>query len=240
MVVDGNDPRGIDVGILSRYPIVEIRSHVDDPGSDGKRLFSRDCPEYDIMLPTGDRLVLIPNHLKSKRNGDDNATQQRRKAQADRAHAIGLSALFRSPFVLLGGDFNDSPTSPALPSLFTDGFQDVQSHPNYPEDRPGTYETGLPNHNIVYLIMSPQLQAKLCDTGIERRGSFHPKTWKPFDGDQDIGRSVGPSSRLGGFGFRGVLNPFRAEVYLTRAPWISSSRPNDPNFFQEAWRGRKR
>ena len=62
MVVDGNDARGIDVGILSRYPIVEIRSHVDDLGSDGKRLFSRDCPEYDIILPTGARLVLIPNH----------------------------------------------------------------------------------------------------------------------------------------------------------------------------------
>ena len=59
MVVDGNDPRGIDVGILSRYPIAEIRSHVDDLASNGKRLFSRDCPEYDIILPTGDCLVLI-------------------------------------------------------------------------------------------------------------------------------------------------------------------------------------
>ena len=79
MVVDGNDSRGIDVGILSRYPIVEIRSHVDDPDADGNRLFSRDCPEYDIILPTENRLVLIPNHLKSKRNGDNQATQERRE-----------------------------------------------------------------------------------------------------------------------------------------------------------------
>jgi endonuclease/exonuclease/phosphatase family metal-dependent hydrolase len=126
-------------------------------------------------------LVLIPNHLKSKRNGDDQATQQRRKAQADKAHAIALGALPRSPFVLMGGDFNDSPTSPALSSLFSDGFQDVLIHPNYPKDRPGTYETGLPNHKIDYLIMSPQLQTKLRDTGIERRGSYHPRTWEPFD-----------------------------------------------------------
>jgi endonuclease/exonuclease/phosphatase family metal-dependent hydrolase len=181
MVVDGNDQRGIDVGILSRYPIVEIRSHVDDTGPDGRRLFSRDCPEYDILLPGGDRLVLIPNHLKSKRNGNDQATQTRREAQAQRAHAIALGALARSPFVLLGGDFNDTPSSQAMARLFTDGFQDVQTHPNYPMDRPGTYETGLPNHKIDYLIMAPALRAKLHDTGIERRGSYHPKTWQPFD-----------------------------------------------------------
>ena len=50
MVVDGNDERGIDVGILSRFPIVEIRSHVDDSESGGEPIFSRDCPEFDLIL----------------------------------------------------------------------------------------------------------------------------------------------------------------------------------------------
>jgi endonuclease/exonuclease/phosphatase family metal-dependent hydrolase len=181
MVVDGNDQRGIDVGILSKYPIAEIRSHVDDADQDGGRIFSRDCPEYDVLLPGSERLVLIPNHLKSKRNGNDQATLLRRQAQAHRAHTIAVGALARSPLVLLGGDLNDTPAEPALASLFADGFQDVQSHPNYPKDRPGTYETGLPNHKLDYLIMSPVLQGRLQDTGIERRGSYHPKTWKPFD-----------------------------------------------------------
>jgi endonuclease/exonuclease/phosphatase family metal-dependent hydrolase len=181
MVVDGNDPRGIDVGILGQFPIIEIRSHVDDLDAEGNRLFSRDCPEYDIMLPSGERLVLIPNHLKSKRNGDDQATQNRREAQAQMAHNIAVKALTRSPFVLLGGDFNDIPSSQPLMPLFTDGFEDVQNHSNYPRDRPGTYDTGLASHKLDYLIMSPQLRTKLHDTGIERRGSYHPRTWEPFD-----------------------------------------------------------
>jgi len=181
LVIDGNDDRGIDVGIMSRFPIVEIRSHVDDLGPDGGRLFSRDCPEYDILLPTEERLVVLPNHLKSKRNGNDQASQDRRRAQAERVHSIAGAALSRSSFVLVGGDLNDTPASSTLASLFTDGFQDVMSHPNYPTDRPGTYETGLPGHKLDYLIMSPELRGKLTDTGIERRGSYHPHTWKPFD-----------------------------------------------------------
>jgi endonuclease/exonuclease/phosphatase family metal-dependent hydrolase len=181
MVIDGNDQRGIDLGLLSQFPIAEIRSHVDDRAPNGERLFSRDCPEFDIILPAGERLVVLPNHLKSKRNGNDQASQDRRQAQADRAHAIAIEALSRSSFVLLAGDLNDTPDSMALASMFTDGFQDVMSHPNYPTDRPGTYATGLAGSKLDYLIMSPQLGARLRDTGIERRGSYHPNTWEPFD-----------------------------------------------------------
>lgn len=181
MVIDGNDQRGIDLGILSRFPIVEIRSHVDDLAPNGERLFSRDSPEFDIILPTGERLIVVPNHLKSKRNGNNQASRDRRQAQAQKAHAIAVAALSRSSFVLLGGDLNDTPNSLPLASLFTDGFQDVISHPNYPMDRPGTFQTGLPSYKLDYLIMSPQLRARLQDTGIERRGSYHPNTWEPFD-----------------------------------------------------------
>ncbi len=180
MVIDGNDMRGIDLGIMSQYPIVEIRSHVDLP-TNGGHVFSRDCPEYDIILPENKRIVIIPNHLKSKRNGDDTESRERRKLQADSAHAIALSALNRSDLVLIGGDLNDTPDSEPLQGLFNDGFTDVSSHPDYPADRPGTYNTGLAGNKIDYLIMSPALAGKLQTTGIERRGSYHPNTWEPFD-----------------------------------------------------------
>ena len=181
MVIDGNDDRGIDVGILSRFPLLDMRSHVDDLGADDKEIFSRDCPEYDIELPSGVRIVVIPNHFKSKRNGDDQASLDRRQAQADRAHAIALAALQRSNLVVFGGDLNDVPDSPPLTSLFTDGFTDVSTHPDWPSDRSGTYDTGLPSGKFDYLIMSPQLKDKLQHVGIERRGSYHPKLWEHFD-----------------------------------------------------------
>jgi hypothetical protein len=171
MVIDGNDDRGIDVGIMSR----------DDLNDTGERTFSRDCPEYVIDLPSGRKVLILPNHFKSKRGGNSPAVQARRKAQADRAHAIAQSATAQTQLVLIGGDLNDTPDTPLFASLWQDGFVDVRDHPSYPTDRPGTFDTGTAANKIDYLIMSPKLRAKLTNTGIERRGSYHPNTWVPFD-----------------------------------------------------------
>lgn len=180
MVIDGNDERGIDLGILSKFPITVMRSHVHDTFH-SKTIFSRDCPEYDIALPGGKTIVVIPNHFKSKRNGDNEESKKRRTRQAITAHDIAVKALTRSALVLVAGDLNDTPNSETLVPLFKNGFVDVMDHPNYPTDRPGTYGTGLATGKIDYLIMSPVLRSILTDTGIERRGSYHPNTWEPFD-----------------------------------------------------------
>jgi len=181
MVLDGNDDRGIDVGILSRFPIRSIVSHVDDVTADGMRIFSRDCPEYLIELPSGQSILVLPNHFKSKRGGDSESAQAKRKAQADRAHEIAVDGLERTDLVLIAGDLNDTPHQPLFASLWQHGFEDIQSHPSYPTDRPGTYATGTASNKIDYLLMSPHLRATLLNTGIERRGSYHPGTWEPYD-----------------------------------------------------------
>lgn len=181
MLIDGNDDRGIDIGIMSKFPIQEIRSHIKDLNSENRKIFSRDCPEYDIILPGNKRIILLPNHFKSKRNGVDTESQNRRIAQGKRVHEIAISALSRSAYVLVAGDLNDTPESLTLKELLVDGFTDVQSHTSYPKDRPGTFNTGSKSNKIDYLIMSPELRSKLKTTGIERRGSYHPGTWLPFD-----------------------------------------------------------
>jgi hypothetical protein len=47
MLIDGNDDRGIDAGVLARdgYEIASMRSRVDDTDAKGE-VFSRDCAEY--------------------------------------------------------------------------------------------------------------------------------------------------------------------------------------------------
>lgn len=174
--------------MLSRYPINGIRSHVDDMNANGERTFSRDCPEYVVQLSDSVSIVIIPNHFKSKRGGNDESARMRRLAQAERASTIANNAATTiSQYVLLGGDLNDTPDSEELASLWNEGFRDVEFHPSYPRDRPGTYSTGLANNKIDYLIMSPALSSCLLDTGIERRGSYHPILWEAFD-------TVGPHS----------------------------------------------
>jgi hypothetical protein len=70
MLIDGNDDRGIDLGIMTRqwFEIESIVSHVDDPdeNNEDERLFSRDCPEYKIKTPAGNTLLVLINHFKSK------------------------------------------------------------------------------------------------------------------------------------------------------------------------------
>jgi endonuclease/exonuclease/phosphatase family metal-dependent hydrolase len=54
--IDGNDPRLIDVAVLSRLPITHVRSyqHILEPG-DANTLFFRDCVEVDITLSRTER-----------------------------------------------------------------------------------------------------------------------------------------------------------------------------------------
>src|SRR6187200_781601 len=113
MVIDGNDDRGIDVGLMTRagYEITSIRSHVDDTVQVG-RIFSRDCPEYVIQTPRGARLVLLVNHLKSK----------------------GFGSTDEQNIVVLG-DFNDTPSSAQLrPLLKQTDLKGISTHPFFTDD----------------------------------------------------------------------------------------------------------
>jgi endonuclease/exonuclease/phosphatase family metal-dependent hydrolase len=111
--IDGNDPRLIDVGVLSKHPIVHVRSH-QERRSGSSYLFSRDCLEVDVSVG-GRPLTLFVNHLKSMLDQRDPAngrrnTRARRMLQAREVRKIVTERFGADagahPFVVLG-DLND-------------------------------------------------------------------------------------------------------------------------------------
>lgn len=107
LAIDGNDPRLIDVAVLSKHPIVHARSyaHLREGRS---ALFSRDCLELDVQIGRK-RLTLFVQHYKSMMGGRAQ-TRERRRVQVEKTIEI-IEARFgrragREPFVVLG-DFND-------------------------------------------------------------------------------------------------------------------------------------
>jgi hypothetical protein len=85
MLIDGNDDRGIDVGIMSRgdYQIFNMRSNVDAVDAEGT-IFSRDCAEYEVYTPQGNTVLVLVNHFKSKGYGKTADSDAKRLRQAQR------------------------------------------------------------------------------------------------------------------------------------------------------------
>jgi endonuclease/exonuclease/phosphatase family metal-dependent hydrolase len=175
MLIDGNDERGIDVGIFSKptYTFDWIVSHVDDKES-GNRIFSRDCPEYLVNTPQGNQVLVMVNHLKSKGFGGAASSNARRKSQAKRIREVYEERLAEGyKHIAVVGDLNDTPTSDPLSPLLGGGstLKDISEHPNYIDDgRPGTYRNGTASNKIDYILLSPKLFELVMTAGVERRG----------------------------------------------------------------------
>ncbi len=179
MLIDGNDERGIDVGIMLRgAPSMNlVRSHVDDRDASGK-IFSRDCPEFHLVV-NGFPLVILANHLKSKGYGKPADSNARRKAQATRVREIyeqlradGIDN------VVITGDFNDTLGSDPLSPLVGNGsdLQEISTHPGFDDGgRPGTYGYCGKGSKIDHIFLSPALWGKVTAGGIDRRGVWGGK-----------------------------------------------------------------
>lgn len=198
MLIDGNDDRGIDVGLMTRagYEIVRVRSHVDDTDAHGL-VFSRDCPEYTISTPGGTRIVLLVNHLKSKGFGSTAGNNAKRLRQASRVAEIytHLRQDGETNIVVLG-DFNDSPDSAQLqPLLGGTDLKDISQHPAFTSDgRPGTFGNGTKNNKFDYLLLSPNLFGKVQGGGIFRKGVWGGKNGTLWEHYPEMKKQVDQAS----------------------------------------------
>ena len=196
MIIDGNDDRGIDVGLATRegFPIGEMRSHVDEMKTDGHPVFSRDCPEYEVATPSGARLVVLPNHFKSKFGGNNPASKAKRLAQAEAVAGYYQRLLDEGQEnVVVLGDLNDTPDSEELaPLLAGTDLRDVSEHAAFTDfefnagngDRGiGTHGLGNDGDKIDYLLLSPALFEKVNKGGIFRKGVWpgsRPPRWAVY------------------------------------------------------------
>jgi endonuclease/exonuclease/phosphatase family metal-dependent hydrolase len=189
MLIDGNDERGIDVGLLTRkgVTIEAVRSHVDDKVGKST-VFSRDCPEFHLRLASGERLVVLANHLKSKGFGSTASSNARRRAQARRVRDIYDELRAQGiDNIVVAGDLNDTPGSAPLAPLLAEGsdLRDISAHPSFDAGgRPGTFGNGTKRDKIDYVLLSPALFAKATGGGIFRTGVWggkNGKLWPIYD-----------------------------------------------------------
>jgi uncharacterized protein len=143
-LVEGNDPRGIDVAVLSRLPLVAYVSHLRDRAPDGRLLWPRDCVEAhaDAARP----LVVVGSHFSSALS--DDGTRRRWQATRMREIADAIVASDPSAVVLAGGDLNDTPASYALAPLLGDGA--------WTDPAPagaGTWPSAQPTSRFDYLLL---------------------------------------------------------------------------------------
>lgn len=188
MLIDGNDERGIDVGLLSRaaFPIRNIVTHVYDTDGQGI-IFSRDCAEYEIGLSGGQSLFVLVNHLKSKGYGSPASNDAKRLRQATRVRQIVDAHLAAGRrFVAVIGDFNDTPQKPPLQPLLAGGspLKDIADFAAIDDGgRPGTHDNCTAASKLDYILLSADLFNKVTAAGYERRGMWGGKNgtlWPHF------------------------------------------------------------
>ena len=116
-LVSGNDPRGIDVGVISRFPLTETVSHKDEKFFQGQG-YSRDCLEVHVDFNSR-QLILLGIHFRSQKSSDAVDADAKRLAEALHTRALVDSLALTSPRagIVVLGDFNDYPGQPPMLAL---------------------------------------------------------------------------------------------------------------------------
>ena len=183
-LVDGNDERGIDVGIMTErgFPIRSIRSHVDTEDDRGV-VFSRDCPDYEVLTPDGEVLHVLVNHFKSQSGGGGD----KRRRQAEQVRRSGDELVPDQQHVIVLGDSNEGPPTTEQPpanlaALFDPNGPLVSCHdfPGFDTGpRPGTYDDCGLRNRLDYALLSRSLQPSCRDGHLFRKGLWGSRKTRP-------------------------------------------------------------
>jgi endonuclease/exonuclease/phosphatase family metal-dependent hydrolase len=198
VLIEGNDPRLIDLAVLSRLPLGAVTSwqhavHRDDPG---RRVFGRDLLEVEVLDARRTRrlFTLFNTHLKSHfvPFGQDPeagaaTANRRRQRQAETVARIVAARTRPDSSYVVTGDMNDPPDSEWL-APFTASAElrlsdaltaPVETRPAKADSVPPAgpawthrfKESGQPPHYSLFdhIWLSPSLAAKHDGAWIVRR-----------------------------------------------------------------------
>ncbi len=178
VLIEGNDRRGSDVAILSKYPLKNVVSHRDhtftrkDNGEDMQ--FRRDLLRADVELPNAPPLRVYAVHFKSKFGGEESDRVRTAEASEVARLAREQSAGFPGQNVVVIGDANDTPDSTTGQALISEeggwGLKDAMAtagksdHASFSPRKDQAEKWGA--KRIDYILTSPDMNERLIDAGL--------------------------------------------------------------------------
>lgn len=192
MLVDGNDDRGIDVGLMTAdgFDIESIRSNVDLRVR-GDEVFDRDCPQYEVTRKDGVSIHVLVNHFKSQIRGGGGP---RRRLQAKQVRKIVESLVAQGEHVVVLGDLNEGPkkeTKPVaenLAALFDPAgpLVDCYGLPTFDVGpKPGSFQSCGIRDRLDYILISKSLEPAFKRGKAFRKGLWgdrksRPDAWETY------------------------------------------------------------
>ena len=207
VLIEGNDPRFIDVGILSKLPIGAVTSFqlAEHPSDPGKRVFGRDLLEIQIMNMQRTKVLftVYNTHLKSHFGDDDNGgagkvkNDERRRKQAEVMRTIIGQRMNKNARYAVVGDMNDPPDADPLKPLKKIDNQNMVDSLTSPTEIGSMKDETNPAHNPTTTAWTHRFKA----SGQPPAHHLFDHIWlSPKLGDKLQGSFIGRRKNLGGDG----------------------------------------
>lgn len=171
-LVEGNDTRGIDVAVISKFPVTNVVSHKDNtfqlPNSNETTQFRRDALRVDLQVGEYPFSVYTV-HLKSRRGGA--ASYPQRKAETEELRRIVNEEMkpFPSNRFVVTGDFNASPRNREMLEFYSGKPGDeplVDSLEGKPWAERDTWPADDPSWQLDHIVYPEHMRDNLVDSHV--------------------------------------------------------------------------
>jgi endonuclease/exonuclease/phosphatase family metal-dependent hydrolase len=166
---EGNDRRGIDVAVLTRYPVGPVTSfrHLDFERENGMPArFSRDLLRVRVCPRTDFWFDLYVVHFKSG-SGEENRIKREAEAKAVREILDRELECDREYPFLIVGDFNDGRTSGTIEIIEGEGDTRLPCLTDELDDKDQlTFFRGSRKARLDYIFCSPSMHRRYVESSV--------------------------------------------------------------------------